>query len=128
MTQPSLKPGILWPLPSGMGKILDIIETAVRSALQEDELPVAQLGFIVRNSCPAIAQALVSIAQRIVRPEVDRRRASVNIIYPHGDILGLVDFHSSVPAAVIDPRPTDSAVVRILYDDAVSPLLPLSER
>jgi hypothetical protein len=42
MTQPFLKPGVFWPLPVGLGKIVDVIKTIVHSTLQKDDLPVAQ--------------------------------------------------------------------------------------
>jgi hypothetical protein len=48
-TQLFLKPGVLRPFPSDLGKILAMIQTAVRLALQEDELPVTQL--VVMKIC-----------------------------------------------------------------------------
>src|ERR1043166_2465997 len=42
MTQLFLKPGVLGPLPIDVGKIRPMVRAAVRLALQEDELPVAQ--------------------------------------------------------------------------------------
>src|SRR5512132_1212581 len=51
MTQLFLKPGVLGPLPIDVGKILAMVRTAVRLALQEDELPVAQLLLSNMISC-----------------------------------------------------------------------------
>lgn len=43
--QPSLKPGAGRPLPSYLGKFFELIKTAVSSALESDELPIANLVF-----------------------------------------------------------------------------------
>ena len=51
MTQLFLKPGVLGPLPIDVGKIRATVRTAVRLALQEDELPVAQLLLSNMISC-----------------------------------------------------------------------------
>jgi hypothetical protein len=51
MTQLFLKPGFLGPLPIDMGQILAMVRTAVRLALQEDELPAAQLLLSNMISC-----------------------------------------------------------------------------
>jgi hypothetical protein len=97
MAQPILKPGVFWPLPIDVGKILDFVQAAVRSALQEDELPVTELVFIVRNFCGEIFPPTVHAAQGIVRQESDRRQACSNIIYLHGDLRGFFAFHLGPP-------------------------------
>ena len=51
MTQPVPKPGVLGPLPIGLGEILAMVKTAVRFALQLDQLPVAHLIGMNSNSC-----------------------------------------------------------------------------
>ena len=43
MTQPFLKPGLLRPLPIDLGKILAAVQAAVCFALQQYDLPAAQL-------------------------------------------------------------------------------------
>ena len=46
MTQPFLKPGVLRPVPICLGEIFVTAEAAVRLALQQDELPIADLGWL----------------------------------------------------------------------------------
>jgi hypothetical protein len=60
MTQLFLKPGVLGPVPIDVGKILAMVRTAVRLALQEDELPVAQLLLSSMISCDAHGVSPVS--------------------------------------------------------------------
>jgi hypothetical protein len=87
MTQPFLKPGVLWPLPVGLRQILDIIETAIRSTLQEDEPPAAQFVDIKVNSCRGFFQVFVNADWELWPPESHRRQILLKIIDRHRYLL-----------------------------------------
>ena len=79
MAQPFLKPGVFGPLPISVGEILDIVEAAVCSALQEDELPVAELNFN-RQFFP---RYLSSDGQQRARNPASRTRSAASLFEHH---------------------------------------------
>ena len=69
MNQPFLKPGVLRPVPICLGEIFVTAEATVRLALQQDELPIADLGLTNMWSCKEFFYPLRNTAQGILHQD-----------------------------------------------------------